>query len=155
MYPEKRIHDIAGFPAVRGRELVDRLLAQAEPFGPRYLLGHRAEKLEPGFTVTTHQGTRVSAKAVIVTGGIGTFTPRPLPAADHGLAPWHGRLLLLDRDSASESTGHGSPLPHTVHGGPGRAGGGEELGGIRGVLHHMQRTALQGSPDVLRAVTSS
>ncbi len=68
------------------------------------------------------------------------------------LAPWHGRILLLDRDDAGESTGHGSPLPHLVHGGPGRAGGGEELGGIRGVLHHMQRTAVQGSPDLLTAV---
>jgi oxepin-CoA hydrolase / 3-oxo-5,6-dehydrosuberyl-CoA semialdehyde dehydrogenase len=70
-----------------------------------------------------------------------------------GLAPYHGRLLVLDRDDARESTGHGSPLPNLVHGGPGRAGGGEELGGIRGVLHHMQRVAVQASPDVLTAVT--
>src|SRR6476620_2401305 len=70
-----------------------------------------------------------------------------------GLAPWHGRILVLDRDDAKESTGHGSPLPVLVHGGPGRAGGGEELGGMRGVLHHMQRTAIQGSPDMLTAIT--
>ncbi|MDX6277125.1 MAG: oxepin-CoA hydrolase / 3-oxo-5,6-dehydrosuberyl-CoA semialdehyde dehydrogenase [Nocardioidaceae bacterium] len=70
-----------------------------------------------------------------------------------GLAPWHGRVLVLDRDAAPESTGHGSPLPVLVHGGPGRAGGGEELGGIRGVLHHMQRTAIQASPDMLTAIT--
>src|SRR6266581_311241 len=70
-----------------------------------------------------------------------------------GVAPWHGRLLVLDRDDAGESTGHGSPLPMIVHGGPGRAGGGEEMGGIRGVLHHMQRTAVQASPRVLAAVT--
>ncbi|AHH95473.1 phenylacetic acid degradation bifunctional protein PaaZ [Kutzneria albida] len=70
-----------------------------------------------------------------------------------GVAPWHGRLLVLDADSAKESTGHGSPLPALVHGGPGRAGGGEEMGGIRGVFHHMQRTAVQGSPKVLTAVT--
>ncbi|MFF5991996.1 phenylacetic acid degradation bifunctional protein PaaZ [Prauserella flavalba] len=70
-----------------------------------------------------------------------------------GVAPWHGRLLVLDADDAKESTGHGSPLPALVHGGPGRAGGGEEMGGIRGVLHHMQRTAVQGSPKVLSAVT--
>lgn len=69
-----------------------------------------------------------------------------------GLAPFHGRVLVLDSDDAKESTGHGSPLPVLVHGGPGRAGGGEELGGIRGVLHHMQRTAVQGSPEVLTAV---
>ncbi len=70
-----------------------------------------------------------------------------------GLAPWHGRLLVLDTEDARESTGHGSPMPALVHGGPGRAGGGEEMGGIRGVLHHMQRTAVQGSPAVLSAVT--
>jgi oxepin-CoA hydrolase/3-oxo-5,6-dehydrosuberyl-CoA semialdehyde dehydrogenase len=70
-----------------------------------------------------------------------------------GVAPWHGRLLVLDRDDAPESTGHGSPLPMLVHGGPGRAGGGEEMGGIRGVAHHMQRTAVQASPRVLGAIT--
>ena len=70
-----------------------------------------------------------------------------------GVAPWHGRLLVLDAEDAKESTGHGSPLPALVHGGPGRAGGGEELGGIRSVLHHMQRTAVQGSPTVLGTVT--
>src|SRR4051812_735631 len=70
-----------------------------------------------------------------------------------GMAPFHGRILVVNRDCAKESTGHGSPLPHLVHGGPGRAGGGEELGGIRGVLHYMQRTAMQGSPGVIAAVT--
>lgn len=72
-----------------------------------------------------------------------------------GLAPYHGRLMLINRTSAKESTGHGSPLPHLIHGGPGRAGGGEEMGGIRGVLHYMQRTALQGSPTTLSAICSS
>jgi oxepin-CoA hydrolase/3-oxo-5,6-dehydrosuberyl-CoA semialdehyde dehydrogenase len=70
-----------------------------------------------------------------------------------GTAPFHGRLMLVNRHSAKESTGHGSPLPHLVHGGPGRAGGGEEMGGVRGVLHWMQRTALQGSPTTLARVT--
>jgi oxepin-CoA hydrolase/3-oxo-5,6-dehydrosuberyl-CoA semialdehyde dehydrogenase len=70
-----------------------------------------------------------------------------------GAAPHHGRILVLDPTTAKESTGHGSPLPHLVHGGPGRAGGGEELGGLRAVLHHMQRTAVQGSPEVVAAVT--
>jgi len=65
---------------------------------------------------------------------------------------FHGRIAFIDRDSAKESTGHGSPMPHMVHGGPGRAGGGEEMGGVRGVKHYMQRTALQGSPRVLSAV---
>src|SRR5207237_9640504 len=70
-----------------------------------------------------------------------------------GLAPYHGRVVVVNRHCARESTGHGSPLPHLVHGGPGRAGGGEEMGGIRGVMHYMQRTAVQGTPDVVTAVT--
>jgi oxepin-CoA hydrolase/3-oxo-5,6-dehydrosuberyl-CoA semialdehyde dehydrogenase len=70
-----------------------------------------------------------------------------------GLAPLHGRLLIVNRDCAKESTGHGSPLPGLIHGGPGRAGGGEEMGGIRGLMHYMQRTAIQGSPQTLARVT--
>src|SRR3954447_1621051 len=69
-----------------------------------------------------------------------------------GAGAYHGRMVILDRTSAKESTGHGSPLPVLVHGGPGRAGGGEEMGGIRGVTHYMQRPALQGSPAVLSSV---
>ncbi|MCY0903973.1 phenylacetic acid degradation bifunctional protein PaaZ [Arthrobacter sp. H14-L1] len=70
-----------------------------------------------------------------------------------GIAAHHGRVLVLNREDAGSSTGHGSPVPHLVHGGPGRAGGGEELGGIRSVYHHMQRTAVQGSPNMLTAIT--
>ncbi|SFK48602.1 phenylacetic acid degradation bifunctional protein PaaZ [Shimia haliotis] len=70
-----------------------------------------------------------------------------------GAGAFHGRIYFNNRDSMKESTGHGSPLPHMVHGGPGRAGGGEELGGIRAVKHFMQRTAIQGSPDILTGVT--
>lgn len=69
-----------------------------------------------------------------------------------GTAAYHGRMLVINRHCAAESTGHGSPLPHLVHGGPGRAGGGEELGGVRGVLHYMQRTAIQGAPETLTAI---
>jgi oxepin-CoA hydrolase/3-oxo-5,6-dehydrosuberyl-CoA semialdehyde dehydrogenase len=69
-----------------------------------------------------------------------------------GAGAFHGRMAFIDRDSAKESTGHGSPMPHMTHGGPGRAGGGEEMGGIRGVKHYMQRTALQGHPRVLSAI---
>lgn len=72
-----------------------------------------------------------------------------------GTASYHGRIMVINRDCASESTGHGSPLPHLVHGGPGRAGGGEELGGVRGVLHYMQRTAIQGSPTTLSYIIES
>ena len=65
---------------------------------------------------------------------------------------FHGRIAFIDRDSAKESTGHGSPMPHLTHGGPGRAGGGEEMGGVRGVTHYMQRSALQGHPRVLASI---
>jgi oxepin-CoA hydrolase/3-oxo-5,6-dehydrosuberyl-CoA semialdehyde dehydrogenase len=82
-----------------------------------------------------------------------THDPKVAAQAIPQMAAWHGRLLVLDREAAAESTGHGSPLPMLKHGGPGRAGGGEELGGIRAVKHYLQRAALQGSPSMLTAVT--
>jgi oxepin-CoA hydrolase/3-oxo-5,6-dehydrosuberyl-CoA semialdehyde dehydrogenase len=69
-----------------------------------------------------------------------------------GTAAFHGRMVVINRHCADESTGHGSPLPHLVHGGPGRAGGGEEMGGVRGIKHYMQRTAIQGSPETLSVI---
>lgn len=84
---------------------------------------------------------------------VATHDPEVAIALATGIASMNGRLLFLDRDDARSSTGHGSPVPHLVHGGPGRAGGGEELGGMRAVRHHMQRTAVQGSPAMLTALT--
>ena len=83
------------------------------------------------------------------------YTHDPIVAREvlTGSGAFHGRLLILNRDCAKESTGHGSPLPQLIHGGPGRAGGGEEMGGLHGVTHYMQRTALQGSPRMLTGVT--
>ena len=83
------------------------------------------------------------------------FTHSPDVARDFvgGAAAYHGRMLVIDRTNHKESTGHGSPLPVLVHGGPGRAGGGEEMGGIRGVKHYMQRTAIQSSPTMIAAIT--
>ena len=119
---------------------------------------HELEAFGPVSTVMGYSDTaevialaargRGSLAGSVVTGDAGFARSVVL-----GLAPWHGRLLVLDQDDARESTGHGSPLPMLVHGGPGRAGGGEEMGGIRGVLHHMQRTAVQASPRLLGAVT--
>ncbi len=85
LYPEKVIYDVAGFVAIKGQDLVDALAEQAATANPSYLLGHRAEELavdDEGVTVTTHLGAVIRAKAVLITGGIGTFTPRPLPDAD-------------------------------------------------------------------------
>lgn len=87
---------------------------------------------------------------------VGTLVTKTPAIAAHAIpqaAAWHGRLLVLDREAAVESTGHGSPLPMLKHGGPGRAGGGEELGGLRAVTHYLQRAAVQGSPTMLAAVT--
>src|SRR5262245_27449610 len=85
LYPEKVIYDVAGFVAGKGQRLVDALAEQAATANPTYLLGQRAEQLvsdQDGVAVTTHLGTVIRAKAVLITGGIGTFTPRPLPDAD-------------------------------------------------------------------------
>jgi oxepin-CoA hydrolase/3-oxo-5,6-dehydrosuberyl-CoA semialdehyde dehydrogenase len=83
------------------------------------------------------------------------FSYSPDAARDFilGAAPFHGRMLVINRDNAAESTGHGSPLPVLVHGGPGRAGGSEEMGGVRGVKHYMQRTALQSTPAMIAAIS--
>ncbi len=82
-------------------------------------------------------------------------TPDKKEARDYvvGAASMHGRILVLDESSAKESTGHGSPMPLLTHGGPGRAGGGEEMGGKRGILHYLQRTAIQGHPNVITEIT--
>ena len=85
------------------------------------------------------------------------FTHDPATARDFvlGAGAYHGRMVILDRTSAKESTGHGSPLPVLVHGGPGRAGGGEEMGGVRGVKHYLQRTAIQSSPAIIAAIAGT
>jgi oxepin-CoA hydrolase/3-oxo-5,6-dehydrosuberyl-CoA semialdehyde dehydrogenase len=116
-----------------------------EPFGPVSTLISYGSVDEAVALAARGRGSLV--------GSLVTNDPGVAREITLGLAPWHGRVLVLNRDDAAESTGHGSPLPVLVHGGPGRAGGGEELGGIRGVLHHMQRTAIQASPDMLTAIT--
>src|ERR1700710_2701432 len=88
MYPDEAIFDVAGFPAIKGRELVEQLLKQAAPFKPTYMLGHQAvglERGEGGFAVSTASGHRIQARAIVITGGIGTFTPRPLPTGSEYL----------------------------------------------------------------------
>lgn len=92
MYPEKAIYDVAGFPAVKGRDLVDRLLAQTAPFQPTFVLGEQATELsrtDDGFVLATGAGRELRCRAVLITGGAGTFTPRPLPVGNE----YHGRGL--------------------------------------------------------------
>jgi oxepin-CoA hydrolase/3-oxo-5,6-dehydrosuberyl-CoA semialdehyde dehydrogenase len=119
---------------------------------------HDVEAFGPVSTLMPYDGIE-EAVALAARGQgslVATLVTRE-PAVAAGVIPqmaaWHGRLHILDRESAVESTGHGSPLPQLKHGGPGRAGGGEELGGVRAVKHLMQRTALQGSPTMIAAVT--
>ncbi|WP_299083254.1 phenylacetic acid degradation bifunctional protein PaaZ [uncultured Ruegeria sp.] len=115
-----------------------------EAFGPvSTVMGYR--DLEHAIqTVNRSEGSLVAS--------VITHDPQVARDVAVGAGAFHGRLYFNNRDSMKGATGHGSPLPHMVHGGPGRAGGGEELGGVRGVMHYMQRTAVQGSPDIIAAI---
>jgi oxepin-CoA hydrolase / 3-oxo-5,6-dehydrosuberyl-CoA semialdehyde dehydrogenase len=119
---------------------------------------HDVEAFGPVASVLAYRSVDEAADLVARGGGslvtsVATSDPAVATTLLSRIAAFNGRLLFLDRDDARSSTGHGAPVPHLVHGGPGRAGGGEELGGIRAVLHHMQRTAVQGSPEMLTALT--
>ncbi|WP_299051330.1 phenylacetic acid degradation bifunctional protein PaaZ [uncultured Nocardioides sp.] len=146
--------EVTGADAERGAFMSPVLLRAGEGAAEP----HDVEPFGPVSTVMTYSS--VDEAVALAARGRGSLagsvvTHDPVVARDlvRGLAPHHGRVLVLDRDDAGESTGHGVPLPTLVHGGPGRAGGGEEMGGVRGVLHLMQRTAVQGSPDMITAVT--
>ncbi|MEM6985670.1 MAG: phenylacetic acid degradation bifunctional protein PaaZ, partial [Pseudomonadota bacterium] len=118
---------------------------------------HDTEAFGPVSTVVGYRSVEHAVALANRGGGslVGSlFSHDPEVAAEVtlGAAPWHGRFMVMDRDAAAESTGHGSPLAHLTHGGPGRAGGGEELGGVRAIKHLMQRSAVQGSPRMLSAI---
>jgi oxepin-CoA hydrolase / 3-oxo-5,6-dehydrosuberyl-CoA semialdehyde dehydrogenase len=149
--------EVVGADAERGA-FISPLLLQCDD--PSRAEPHEIEAFGPVATIMGYAGTSdvidLAARGLgSLVGSIVTGDAEFARQVVLGTAPWHGRLLVLDRDDAAESTGHGSPLPALVHGGPGRAGGGEEMGGIRGVLHYMQRTAVQASPRVLTAVTGT
>lgn len=116
-----------------------------EPFGPISTLMPYRDLHEATTLVKMGKGSLVCSMT--------TFDDNQARDFVLGAASHHGRILILNRESAPESTGHGSPMPLLVHGGPGRAGGGEEMGGKRGVYHYMQRTAIQGSPTTLSHIT--
>ncbi|MGB0960325.1 MAG: phenylacetic acid degradation bifunctional protein PaaZ [Halocynthiibacter sp.] len=118
---------------------------------------HECEAFGPVSTMMGYRDTNHAIELLNRGGGslvasVVTHDPSMAREFAMGSGAFHGRLYFNNRDSMKEATGHGSPLPHMVHGGPGRAGGGEELGGIRGVKHYMQRTAIQGSPDIITAI---
>ncbi len=122
-----------------------RAVHEVEAFGPvASLMGYR--DLSHAASLANRGGGSLVASVFTSSGDVAREIT--MESAAH-----HGRLYFNNRTSADEATGHGAPLPHMVHGGPGRAGGGEEMGGIRGVLHYMQRSAVQGSPDILSAIS--
>lgn len=142
--------------ATQGAFLNPVLMYCEKPFGANAV--HEVEAFGPVSTVMPYDDLEEAvALSHLGKGSLvsSIFTDDPVVAADVvlGAAPFHGRVLIGNRASAKSSTGHGSPLAPLVHGGPGRAGGGEEMGGMRGVKHYMQRTAVQGSPRLLSAVT--
>lgn len=128
------------------------LLSCSEPLKATVI--HHVEAFGPVATLMPYKTTEEAIELVkkgegSLVASIYTYDDRFANALTFGIAPYHGRLYFIDRDSKDEATGHGSPLPALVHGGPGRAGGGEEMAGIRGIFHYMQRTALQASPKRL------
>ncbi|WP_052226478.1 phenylacetic acid degradation bifunctional protein PaaZ [Microbacterium mangrovi] len=162
----RRLQDAGGSLLLGSTDAPADLDAQGAFVGP-VLLGfgdasvpaaHEVEAFGPVATVLPYR-TLEEAAEIVARGGGSLVTS--LVTDDPGVAAsfvsrasaYNGRVLVLSSINARTSTGHGSPVPHLVHGGPGRAGGGEELGGIRAVLHHMQRTAIQGSPEMLTAIT--
>jgi len=132
------------------------LLVSRDP--QRAVSVHEVEAFGPVATLMAYDGMDDALNLAVkgrgsLVGTLVTHDSRAAAAAVPLFAAWHGRLLVLDREAAAESTGHGAPLPGLKHGGPGRAGGGEELGGLRAVTHYLQRCAVQGSPSMLTAIT--
>jgi len=149
--------DPSADPPVRGGAFLPPVLLRADdPWATSAV--HDVEPFGPVSTIMPYRD--MDDAIALANRGKGSlvlslFTHSPDAARDfvRGAAAYHGRMLVIDRTNHKESTGHGSPLPVLVHGGPGRAGGGEEMGGIRGVKHYMQRTAIQSSPTMIAAIT--
>lgn len=133
------------------------LLLNEDPFGAKEV--HEVEAFGPVSTLMPYKN--LDDAIALAKMGKGSLVSSVVTATQSiakqyvlGAGAYHGRILVLNQDCAKESTGHGSPLPLLVHGGPGRAGGGEEMGGMRGVKHYMQRVAIQGSPDMITAISN-
>ncbi len=150
--------EVANADAKAGAFLSPLLFECADPDGARNV--HEVEAFGP---VSTVMGYRDLPHALAIANrGAGSLVASVF-THDGDVArkvvetagAFHGRLYFANRDTGKQATGHGSPLPHMVHGGPGRAGGGEEMGGIRGVMHYMQRTAIQANPDLMTTITKN
>ena len=152
----RRDFEVLGADREKGAFFPATLLYCDRPFKSRS--AHAVEAFGPVSTILPYENEDEAIELARL--GRGSLVGSLVTADDDeaarivlGTAPWHGRILVLNSACAKESTGHGSPLAPLVHGGPGRAGGGEELGGSRAIRHYMQRTAIQGSPDTLTAIT--
>ena len=148
--------EILGDNAQAGAFLSPVLLRCDNPWSAKYV--HEVEAFGPVSTLMPYKNFHDAIDLCNRGGGslvMSLFTHDPKIAREivRNAGAYHGRIAIINRDNAKESTGHGSPLPVLIHGGPGRAGGGEEMGGVRGVKHYMQRTAVQGSPEILAGVT--
>ena len=147
--------EVSGADARKGAFFMPTLLHCEKPFSSSSV--HSVEAFGPVSTVlpydTLDEAIELSRMGEgSLAGSIITNDDQIARELVLGTAAYHGRMVVINRDCAAESTGHGSPLPHLVHGGPGRAGGGEEMGCIRGVKHYLQRTAIQGSPQTITAI---
>lgn len=149
--------EVVDADATKGAFISPLLLLNEKPFGDA--AAHEVEAFGPVSTIMPYRG--MDEAIALSKKGKGSLCSSIVTANEKlarqyvlGAATHHGRILVLNEACAKESTGHGSPLPLLVHGGPGRAGGGEEMGGLRGVKHYMQRVALQGSPTMITAITN-
>jgi oxepin-CoA hydrolase/3-oxo-5,6-dehydrosuberyl-CoA semialdehyde dehydrogenase len=156
VYGDLRDFDVLGVEKNKGAFVSPTLFLNSDPFVHTDV--HEIECFGPVSTLIPY--TDIDQAAEIANLGKGSLVSSIITADDKigrqyvlEAAHMHGRILVLNAKSAKESTGHGSPMPALTHGGPGRAGGGEEMGGMRGVLHYLQRTAIQGHPDTLTEIT--
>lgn len=156
VYGDPDSFEVRGADIVAGAFLGPILLLTSNPRNHR--AAHCVEAFGPVATLMPYDSTEDAIELVkmgegSLVGSIFSYDNDFVRELVLGTAAFHGRMLIVNRDCAKESTGHGSPLPGLIHGGPGRAGGGEEMGGIRGVMHYLQRTALQGSPETLTRIS--
>ncbi len=147
---------ILGGDLLKGAFMAPVLLLEEKPF--EHIGVHEIEAFGPVSTIIPYKN--LDEAITLARMGKGSLVSSMVTGDDQlareyvlGAAAYHGRILILNKENAKESTGHGSPMPMLVHGGPGRAGGGEEMGGKRGVMHYLQRCAIQGSPTTITAVT--
>ncbi|WP_299519670.1 phenylacetic acid degradation bifunctional protein PaaZ [Winogradskyella sp.] len=145
-----------GADATKGAFISPVVLRADDPF--KNTIIHEREAFGPVSTIMPYKNLDEAVELAQMGKGslvssIATFDDKIATEYVVNAASHHGRLLVINREMAKESTGHGSPLPYLVHGGPGRAGGGEEMGGLRGIKHYLQRTAIQGSPSTITAIT--